>query len=296
MIRGSLLIAVLLMSAQAGTFRADPPKDCASCAEWNALRTPFRVFGNTYYVGVGGLSSLLVTSDEGHILLDGALPESAPVIDRNIRALGFRTGDVKLIVTSHTHYDHVGGVAALQRASGAEVAASPLAAQALRTGEPNPSDPQFALGVPERLFPAVQRVREIKDRETLRVGSLAVTAHFTPGHTPGGTSWTWRSCEGSRCVDVVYADSLNAVSADGFRFTAGAKPTPADQLRASIARIESLPCEIIVSVHPGFTQLDEKASKLGASPAVNPFIDREGCRRYAADARARLEQRVSSEK
>jgi metallo-beta-lactamase class B len=280
---------------QAGPLRPDPAKVCASCEAWNGARVPFRIFGNTYYVGVAGLSSVLVTSDAGHVLLDGALPQSAAIIDRNIRALGFRTEDVKLILTSHVHYDHVGGVAALQRASGAEVAASEPSARALRSGEPTPDDPQYALGVPERLFPPVARVRVIQDGEVLRVGATAITARRTPGHTPGGTTWTWPSCEGARCLDVVYADSLTAVSADTFRFTAGSSPTVADRLRRSIGLVEALPCDIVLAVHPGFTQLDAKLERRRVNPGVNPFVDPQGCRAYAADARTRLDQRVASE-
>ena len=105
--------------------RPDPPKKCDSCEAWNGPREPFRVFGNTYFVGPAGLGAVLIASDEGHILLDGGLTQSAPVIDASIRKLGFRTEAVRLIVSSHAHYDHAGGIAALQRLSGATVAASP---------------------------------------------------------------------------------------------------------------------------------------------------------------------------
>src|ERR1051326_432552 len=98
---------------------------CSSCAAWNAPQTPFRIYGNTYYVGPHGLSSILITSDSGHILIDGGLAESAQQIAAHIRELGFRVEDVKLIVNSHVHFDHGGGISELQRLSGAKVAASP---------------------------------------------------------------------------------------------------------------------------------------------------------------------------
>src|SRR5690606_32219227 len=120
----ALVLTALFAFTQApSTFDADPPMACASCEEWNRPQEPFRIFGNTYYVGAAGVSAVLVTSDEGHVLLDGGLSQTAPLIDANIRALGFRTEDVRLITVSHEHYDHVGGIAALQRASGAEVVA-----------------------------------------------------------------------------------------------------------------------------------------------------------------------------
>src|SRR5579863_2856725 len=193
-----LLAAVLLsllvpVASAAGrpALRADRSKECESCVGWNAPHEPFRVFGNTYYVGVAGLSSVLVASDEGLILLDGGLPQSAPLIDANIRRLGFRTEDVRLIVNSHAHFDHAGGIAALQRASRAIVAASAAGARALESGEPPSDDPQAGFGKEANCFPPVKRVKVVADGETLHVGKLTVTAHLTPGHTPGSTTWTW---------------------------------------------------------------------------------------------------------
>ena len=153
------------------------------------------MFGNTYYVGTAGLGAVLVTSAAGHVLLDGALPQSAPRIDASIRKLGFRTEDVRLILNSHAHYDHAGGIAALARQSGATVAASASGARAIETGEPTKDDPQYAFGREANGFPPVEGVRVVADGETLRVGDVAITAHYTPGHTPGATTWTWRSCE-----------------------------------------------------------------------------------------------------
>jgi metallo-beta-lactamase class B len=150
------------------------------------------VYGNTYYVGTHGLGSVLITSPTGHVLIDGALPESVPQIIAHIRSLGFRLEDIKLIVNSHVHFDHAGGIAELQKLSGAWVAASPWTADVMKKGIVPRDDPQFGLIVP---IARVSRVEILKDGETLKAGAVTVTAHFTPGHTPGGTSWTWSSCE-----------------------------------------------------------------------------------------------------
>ena len=277
--------------------RPDPPIPCYDCEEWNAPREPFRLFGNTYYVGVGGLSAVLVTSRDGLVLLDGGLPQTAPRIDASIRKLGFKTEEIRLIVNSHAHFDHAGGIAALQRVSGAEVAASAAGARALERGEPTDDDPQYALGRKINAFPVVKKVRVVADGETLRVGEVAITAHVTPGHTPGSTTWTWRSCEADRCRDFVYADSLNPVSAPGFRFSGGGgRPSLVDAFRRSIATVAQLPCDVIVSVHPSFTDLDRKLKQRGAKPGVDPFVDPKGCRSYAADAGKRLDARLAEEK
>ena len=271
----------------------DPPLRCDACDGWNRPHEPFRVFGNTFYVGTAELASILVVTDAGLVLLDGALPQSAPAIAANLATLGYKLDDVKLILNSHTHHDHAGGLAALQRASGAAVAASPRSAEALRRGGPTPDDPQF--GMPDHAFPSLVKVREIADGERLNVGSTAFTAHFTPGHTPGSTTWTWTACEVKRCLAVVYADSLNAVSADGFRFSGGeGRPSLAESFRHSIDIVSRLPCDILLAPHPGFAQLEQKfeRSKRGESDA---FVDAAGCRNYAASASLRLGQRLREE-
>jgi len=297
---GAILVGLFVVGTAGASepvaLRADPPKNCEACAEWNAPHQPFRVFGNTYFVGVAGLGAVLITSNEGLILLDGGLPQSAPLIDANIRALGFRTEDVRLIVNSHAHYDHAGGIAALQRVSSARVAASPSGAAAIERGQPPADDPQYAFGAGPNGFPAVKAVRVVRDGETLRVGPLAITAHLTPGHTPGATTWTWTSCEKARCSNVVYGDSLNAVSAPGFRFTGDARhPGVEPVLRKSIATVAALPCDILLTVHPSFAGLEEKLQRRAVKPDPDPFVDPGACRVYAAGATQRLDARVAEE-
>lgn len=273
---------------------ADARKDCAQCVAWNVPLAPFRIFGNTYYVGTAELSAIVIAGDDGLVLLDAALPQSAPLIDASIAALGLRTADVRLILSSHTHFDHVGGIAALQRASGAVVAASPRAAEALRAGQPTADDPQFTIDGND--FPRVQSVRAIADGETLAIGDVRVTAHFTPGHTPGSTSWSWQACEAGRCLDVVYADSLNAVSADEFRFSGSAStPSIVDAFERSIRTVETLPCDILLSPHPGFFGMQEKLRRRNDGDA-NAFVDASACRAYAGAARTRFQERIARER
>ena len=158
-------LATLLFALAVATGFAQADEDhveCDSCAKWNQPVKPFNVFGNTWYVGVGGLATVLLTSPKGHILLDGGLPQSAPVIEANIKALGFRLKDVKLIVNSHAHWDHSGGIAALQHASGAVVAASPSSAIGLQTGTNVADDPQFQAN-PVVHVPKVAKVKVVEE-------------------------------------------------------------------------------------------------------------------------------------
>jgi metallo-beta-lactamase class B len=290
----SLVVSVLLLLAvlQAPPFKADPPHTCDDCAAWNKPREPFRVYGNTYYVGTDGLTALLVTGDTGHVLLDAGLSQSAPLIDANVRKLGFKTEDIKLILVSHGHFDHAGGVASIKRHTGAAVAASESTAQALRRGENTPDDPQFGFGKAFNGFPPVSNVQVLTDQMVIGVDKLAIVAYLIPGHTPGSTAYSWQSCENGKCLNMVYADSLTSPSAPGFKY--GKR---LESFRRSIEKVAALPCDIVLSPHPSFTQVDQKLKRRaelnGRGP--DPFIDANGCRAYAADGLKRLEARIAEE-
>jgi metallo-beta-lactamase class B len=296
LLMAAAVLAMPALATAATTVVADPPNNCDWCAQANAPREPFRVWGETYYVGTHGLSAILLTSDKGHILIDGALPQSAPLIAANIEKLGFKLSDVKLILNSHTHYDHAGGIAALQRATGARIAASPEAKLALERGGPTKDDPQFAFGPAHNDFAAVRKVRKVRDGETLRLGRLAITAHFTPGHTPGGTSWSWRACERGDCMTIAYVDSLNPVSAPGFRFSGDAThPSRVETFRKSIDTVAALECDIALAPHPDLVDIDGRLRAARAAGKDHLDRDRAGCKAYAEMARGRLEKRLAEE-
>ncbi len=296
------LAAVVMLAVASNAFAVpvaggdyDPPTQCDNCSNWNQHVAPFKIHGKSYYVGVHGLSSVLIATPDGLILLDGDLPQSAPLIEANVRALGYRVEDIRFILNSHAHVDHAGGIAALQRHSGAEVVVSVEGAAALLAGAVPPDDPQS--GYPRtHAIPRVAHVKTIRDGEVVGLGGVEVIAHRTPGHTPGGTTWSWRSCEQGSCVDIVYADSLNAISSPGFRFLGGhGKPDIVPAFRDSIAKVAALPCDILVSVHPDMTDVLERAAKAAQGDA-RAFIDAHACRAYADAALAQLEKRVREER
>ncbi|MBI3790760.1 MAG: subclass B3 metallo-beta-lactamase [Gemmatimonadetes bacterium] len=265
---------------------------CPACAEWNAPQAPLVLFGNTYWVGPHGLGSVLVTSPRGHVLIDGGLPESAPEIARRIVQLGFRLQDVKAIALSHVHYDHAGGIAALQRLTGAEVVASAPAAAVLRRGTSGPDDPQVGILPP---IAPVRRVRVLEDRAVLTVGPLALTMHATPGHTPGGTSWSWLACEGVICRGVVYADSQTPVSDDAFRFTRSRTyPAALQDFERGLARLESLKCDILLTPHPDASGLWQRVARRDAGEP-DALSEPNACATFVAAARERIAQRVARE-
>ncbi|HRN62591.1 MAG TPA: subclass B3 metallo-beta-lactamase [Luteimonas sp.] len=270
----------------------EQPKAATACHDksgWNDPATPLRLHGNTWYVGTCGISALLVTSDDGHVLIDGATPQAGALILDSIRQLGFDTADVAAIVLSHEHFDHAGGLAELQRATGAPVFARAPAVATLKRGASDRSDPQLEVLEP---FAPVAVVRTIADDEMLRVGPIALRTIPTPGHTPGGTSWTWNACDGDDCRRIVYADSLTAISDDTYRYSdEAAHPGYLAAFRATLARVAALDCDILVTPHPSASAL---WTRIG--PTANaPLVDADACRRYAATAGERLDRRLSEE-
>jgi len=293
--RASLLAAFLLgLAVLAPGQSGAPASSCADCPVWNKPQQPFRIYGNSYYVGPRGLTSILLTSKAGHVLIDGALPESSAQIVANIRSLGFRIEDVKLIVNSHVHFDHGGGIAELQRLSGARVAASPWSAEVLTKSGVGKGDPQFGSVAPVALVP---RADTLRDGQTLRVGDVELTAHFTPGHTPGGTSWTWRSCEGGRCLNLVYSDSMTPVSADGFRFSDSRDYPPVLQdFEKSFAFLRTTPCDILLTSHPDASGLWQRLEGRERGVRPDPLVAPNACKELAGRAAEQLRRRLESEK
>jgi metallo-beta-lactamase class B len=291
-----LIASLLLASTGASSMPDETPIACGKCANWNQPQAPFRVYGNTYYGGMHGLSSVLIVTTDGLILLDGDLPQSAQAIARNIKTLGFDVHDVRWILNSHVHFDHAGGIAALQRISGANVGASALGAAALRAGVVPADDPQFDSGKATR-FPPLPHVQAILDGETISLGDTTITAHYTPGHTPGGTSWTWRSCDDTRCLEIVYADSINPVSLGDFRYGDSSRnPTTADVLRRSIGVIRGLRCDVMISVHPDVSGVLDKAAANARDPSKNAFLEPLACRTYADEFEKLLDAKLVEER
>jgi len=290
----ALAIGLLLVtSASAAPRRAPPPAPpagaelataCAGRDGWSDPAPPARIFANVYYVGTCGIAAVLITSPKGHILIDGATAEAAPNIAANIRRLGFDPREVRILLNSHEHVDHAGGLAALKRLTGARMIARAESRPQLEGGAVDPADPQAGT-IPG--FSAVSVDGTVADGGTVRLGPLALTARATPGHTAGSTSWSWRACEGRMCRRIVYADSLTAVGPDSYRFAD--HPALVARFRATFEKVAALKCDILVTPHPGASNLFERLA--GRAPIADP----KACADYAAGARRRLDDRLARE-
>ncbi len=291
------LISTLAIAAIAGCAAPEPVRQaapqtilpikqaCAGRDGWSDTAPPAHVFANVYMVGTCGIVSLLITTPKGHFLIDGATAEAAPDIAENIRILGFDPKEVRYLLATHEHVDHAGGLAELQRITGAKFVTRAEAKAAMESGVPHPTDPQLGLLPP---FEGPKADMVIRDGDTLRIGKQVLTMIATPGHTPGGSSWTWQSCNRSNCQQLVFADSLNAVSADAYRFTD--HPEYVAILRSTIAKISAIEkCDILIGGHPAQTEFFERLE--GEKPLADPA----SCKTYAEKATERLNARLAKE-
>ena len=234
---------------------------------------PYRVIANIYYVGASDVSSFLITTPDGHILLDSGFIETVPQIKRNLAQLGFRLEDIKILLNSHAHYDHAGGFAELKRLTGAKLMTSegdiPLLAAGGK-GDPNFGD-RFS-------FEPVKPDRVLRDGDKVELGGVTMVARMTPGHTKGCTSWTMKIKDGERQYDVVFVGST---SAPGYKLVNNAGyPGIVADYEKTFRLLKSLPCDVFLAAHGQFYNMLEKAKLAEQGKTPNPFIDPEGYRRY----------------
>jgi metallo-beta-lactamase class B len=280
------LVKALALASLSMTAGAAAAPDLAAM---NRPHKPFQIIGNTYYVGMEGIASVLITSEFGHVLLDGGLPESAAQIAKNIEELGFKLSDVKGIVFSHPHVDHVGGIAELQKLTGASVYSLRAAEDVLRTGKLPKDDPQYGARMPD--IPKIARNWIVTDGQLLGIGSLRLRVYATPGHTPGSATWTWETCAGGKCLPIVYADSLTPVAAGKYRFKD--HPDTVAAFEASLKQVESLPCGLLLTPHPDAARLAKLEAAKGDAEQLR---EEDACRQFAQRQREALQQRLAGER
>lgn len=255
---------------------------------WNQPIDPYRIIGNIYYVGASDVTSYLITTPNGHILLDSGFAETVPQIEANVAKLGFKLSDIKMLLISHAHIDHAGGIAELKKKTGAELAVLDKEAGLLERGGKG----DFAWG-DQYAFPPVKADRILHDRETVSLGGSVLTVLWTPGHTQGNATWTMKVKEQDREYDVVF---MGSVSFPGYRLTKNEKyPAIAEDFVKTFAILKSLPCDVFLSQHGFFFSMKEKieAMKRGEK---NPFIDPQGYRNAIERSERAYYEQIQKEK
>ena len=249
---------------------------------WNRPVEPFRIVDNVYYVGVANVTSILIVTPQGHILLDGGFPESAPLVAAAVAKLGFRIEDVRVLLSSHAHADHAGGLAELKRLSGARLYAGAADVPLLAAGGKG----DFRWG-DSMLFPPVAADVAVEDGARVELGGVTLIAHHTPGHTRGNLTWTLRVQDGGRMLDVVIAGSM---SAPGYKLAGPGESYPgiAADFARSLATLKTLPCDVFLTLHGHEFGLDAKRERLAAGATENPFADPAGYRDWLARMEAAL--------
>jgi metallo-beta-lactamase class B len=280
-------LTLLLLGAGSGCAgQAGVPAEMRS---WNRDYPPYRVIGNIYYVGSNGVAQFLITTPAGHILLDSGFEASVPRLRAGVESLGFRFADIKILLTSHAHIDHVQGHATIRRLTGAKVVASVADARFVSAG-----------GKGETVFDGIHAWtpcpvdRTVLDGDSITLGDTTLIAHVTPGHTMGATTWTMRVVEGGRPLDVVFFPSANVNR--GVRLTQNPRyPHIADDFARSFATWRALPCDVFLGVHGDFYDMEAKRRRLDRG-GPNPFVDPDGYRRFVAEAESRFQAQLASER
>jgi metallo-beta-lactamase class B len=292
-----LLIAFLLRcaatllaaAAVGGGADAGPPPDISSLAFWTAPAKPFPIVGPIYYVGTRGLGVYLITTPAGHILIDAGLSETTGDIVRSIERLGFSIRDVRVLLISHGHFDHAGGLAALKAASGAELAVMAGDAEAVQSGG---RFDRLYRALPSRSYPPVKVDRILADGDTVALGGVTLTAHLAAGHTAGSTTWVTDVTDGGRTYRVVFPCCTNVNP--GLVLAGEGASGVADQFRRTFAMLQSLAPDIVLPPHTetfGFEQHRQRAERTG----VAGWLDGGSYREWIAGAKAEFEARVAAE-
>jgi metallo-beta-lactamase class B len=266
-----LLLTLSLFPPTTGNSQADQ-----TSRSWNQPVKPYRIIGNIWYVGASGVTSFLITTPDGHILLDSGLPETVPQIRQNVAQLGFKLTGIKILINSHAHFDHAGGLAELKELTGAKLMATEADAELLERGGKD----DFQWG-DQYAYRPVKADRVLRDGDRVELGEVTLTARLTPGHTKGSTTWTMKVNEEGKQYDVVFSTS---VSAPGYNLVNNAKYTQiADDYRRTFQILKSLPCDVFLGPHAEFFSMKEKMARIGQGTKPNPFIDPAGYREYVAN-------------
>lgn len=246
--------------------------------DWTTPFPPHRIIANVYYVGSKDLASFLVTTRQGHILINSNLENSVDSIQQNVERLGFRFRDIKILLISHAHYDHCAGSALVKRLTGAKYMVMDGDVPVVEGG--GRGDFQYG-NSPNMFFTPAKVDRILHDGDEVRLGNIVLVARLTAGHTKGCTTWTLRVREHGKVYNVVIIGSPNVNP--GYKLVGNSRyPQIAGDYQHTFAVLKSLPCDIFLGAHGSYYGLEAKFARVGENGS-NPYIDREGYQEYVAD-------------
>ena len=259
--------------------------------DWTEPFPPFRIAGNLYYVGSKDLAIYLVTTPQGHILINGGLEASVPLIQASVEKLGFKLSDIRILLISHAHWDHDGGSAAIKTLTGAKYMVMDADVPVVESG--GKTDFQYG-NTPTSLYAPAKVDRVLHDREEVKLGTTTLVAHLTPGHTKGCTTWTMKVKDAGKILDVVIIGSPNVN--EGYKLVMNSSyPEIASDYERTFLVLKSLPVDIFLGAHGGYFDLKTKYAQLKEG-AVNPFIDPAGYARYITDREKAFRTELAKQK
>jgi metallo-beta-lactamase class B len=284
-----LVIALVALLTLAGTAQAQTPKDllAALLVKWNTPTEPFRMIGNVYYVGTDGLASYLITSPQGHILVDTVMPEATSQIKANIEKLGFKVADIKYLLNTHAHIDHTGGLAEMKQASGAQLVAGAADKPLLEGGYYPGAREETALN-----FPPVKVDRTVREGDTVTIADVTLTARETPGHSPGCTSWEFSVKDGDATRSaLIFCSGTVALNR---LVTNPTYPGIVTDYKKTFARAQDMKPDVLLAPHPEMYKMAEKRAKL-AEGGPNPFVNPGEFNAYAATLEKAFEDALAKQ-
>jgi metallo-beta-lactamase class B len=279
-----IIVALVALIPLAGAAKAQTPKDLIAAlkVKWNTPTEPFKMIGNVYYVGTDGLASYLITSPQGHILVDTVMPESTSLIKANIEKLGFKITDIKYLLNTHAHIDHTGGFAEMKQASGGQLVAGEADKPLLEGGYYPGAQEDTALA-----FPPVKVDRTVREGDTVTIGDVTLTARETPGHSPGCTSWEFSVKDGDATRSaLIFCSGTVALNR---LVTNPTHPGIVTDYRKTFARAKDMKVDVLLAPHPEMYKMAEKRARL-AEGGPNPFVNPGEFNAYAATLEKAFEE------
>ena len=266
-------------------------KDAKMQDDWTEPFPAFRITGNLYYVGSKGLANYLITTPQGHILINSDLEANVPLIRASIESLGFKFTDVRILLISHAHFDHNAGSALIKKLTGAKYMVMDADVPVVESG--GKSDFQYG-NDPTNRYPPTKVDRVLRDGDEVKLGDAVLTARLTPGHTRGCTTWTMKVKDNGKTRDVVIVGSPNVNP--GYKLVGNSVyPGIAEDFEKTFKVLKSLPCDYFLGAHGSYFDMETKYAQLKAGVST-VFIDPEGYKNYVADRESAFRRELAKQK